>query len=147
MVSAMSAGFPLAIIIVSGIVYHLAQKASGAASPWPFLSIAYGAAFALAVALALASDAPARWQPRRGELTAGLLLGLAAFGIEAGFFFLYRAGWPLASASVITNVSVTAILAVVGILAFGEHLSAARAGGLVLAATGVVLLVRDQALP
>jgi len=141
----MSAAFPLAIIIVSGIVYHLAQKGSGAASPWPLLATAYGAAFALAIALALVSQQPARWRPGR-EGTAGLLLGLAAFGIEAGFFFIYRAGWPLASASVISNIAVTAVLAVVGILAFGEHLSAMRVGGLVLAAAGVTMLVRDQAV-
>jgi drug/metabolite transporter (DMT)-like permease len=147
MVRAVSAALPLGIIIVSGIVYHVAQKGSGAASPWPMLAVAYGAAFALAIALAVASGRTARWQPGRGELAAGLLLGLAAFGIEAGFFFIYRAGWPLASASVIANISVTAVLAVVGILVFGEHLSAMRVGGLLLAAVGVALLVRGHGAP
>lgn len=137
-----AAALPLAVVIVSGIVYHVAQKGAGAASPWPMLAIAYGAGFALALALALASPHPARWLPVRAEWTAGLLIGLAAFGIEAGFFFIYRSGWPLASASLVANISVNAVLAVVGIIVFGEHLTALRASGLLLAAAGMALLVR-----
>ena len=135
--------FPLAVVIVSGVVYHLAQKSSGAVRPWPMLAVAYGAAFALSLVLALASRNGERWQSGR-EHTAGLLLGLAAFGIEAGFFFIYRSGWALATASVVANVAVTATLATVGILVFGEALTAARAAGLVLAALGAVLIVRGS---
>lgn len=138
----MPAMLPLAIVIASGIVYHLAQKASGALTPWPTLAIAYGAAFALTLGLALTGRDAARWQLGRGEYTAGLVLGLAVLGIEGGFFFIYRAGWPLASASVIANISVTAILAVVGIIGFGEHLTAVRAAGLALAAAGAALIAR-----
>lgn len=130
----------LALLIASGVVYHLAQRASGAVSPWPMLAVAYGAAFALASLLAVTTGP--RWQPGRAELVAGLAVGLAAFGIEAGFFFIYRSGWSLSSASVIANVSVSAILAIVGIAVFGEHLSAARATGLALAAVAAFLIAR-----
>ncbi len=73
-------------------------------------------------------------------MTAGLLLGVAAFGIEAGVFYIYRAGWPLASASVIVNVAVTLVLAVIGIAVFGEHLSVVRALGIVFAAGGAAMI-------
>jgi drug/metabolite transporter (DMT)-like permease len=137
----MPALFPLAVVIVSGIVYHLAQKASGPATPWPMLAVAYGAAFAVAVTVTRSAGG-AGWQPSRAEWVAGLLIGLAAFGIEAGFFFIYRAGWPLASASVIANLAVTASLALVGVTLFGEHLSLSRAAGLALAAGGATLIAR-----
>lgn len=138
----MSAAILLSIIVTSGIVYHIAQKSSGAVSPWPMLVIAYGAAFALSVALALASGDPARWHMGRAEWTAGVLVGLAAFGVEAGFFFLYRSGWPLASASVIANASTTAVLAIVGIVVFREHLTAVRAAGIMFAAGGAAMIAR-----
>jgi drug/metabolite transporter (DMT)-like permease len=137
-----AAALPLAIIVVSGIVYHVAQKLAGAASPWPMLAVAYGAALALALALALANRGAVRLSPGRTEWAAGLLLGLAAFGIEAGFFFAYRAGWKLGSASVITNASVTAVLALVGAVVFREHVTGARAAGLALALGGAALLAR-----
>jgi drug/metabolite transporter (DMT)-like permease len=138
----MAAALPLALIVVSGIAYHVAQKLSGAASPWPLLAVAYGAALALALALALASPGAARPPLGRAEWAAGLLLGLAAFGIEAGFFFAYRAGWKLGSASVITNASVTTVLALVGAVAFREHVTGPRAAGLALALGGAALLAR-----
>ena len=138
----MSGVLPIATVIVSGILYHLAQKASGASTPWPMLAVAYGTAFAMTIALAFASRDAGRWEPDRGDWIAGLLIGVAAFGIEASFYFIYRAGWPLSSASVIANVAVTGILALVGILVFGEHLSVARAAGLALAAGGATLIAR-----
>jgi uncharacterized membrane protein len=69
-------------------------------------------------------------------------VGLACFGIEAGFFFVYRSGWPLSSASVVTSLCITLVLALLGVFGFGEHLSTVRAAGFVLAACGVVLLAR-----
>jgi drug/metabolite transporter (DMT)-like permease len=136
----MSGAFPLVVVIVSAVAYHLAQRAAGhaAASPWPMLAVAYGLAFLVAATLAILSPHSAD----RGARTAGLWIGLAMLGIEAGFFFVYKAGWPLATASVIGNVSVTLILATIGIVMFGDHLSAARAGGIALAVAGAVLIAR-----
>ncbi len=138
----MSAAFLLSIVVTSGIVYHIAQKSSGAVSPWPMLVVAYGAAFALAIALALTSGDAARWHLGRSEWTAGLLVGLAAFGVEAGFFFLYRSGWPLASASVIAGSTTTAVLAIVGIIVFREHVTVMRAAGIAFAAGGAAMIAR-----
>jgi len=140
-VKGMASVLPLVVVIVSGIVYHLAQKVSAAPKPWPMLAVAYGAAFAITAVLAFTSADVSRWSGR--DRTAGLLIGLAALGIEAGFFFIYRSGWPLASASVIANVAVTVILAVVGILVFGERLTAFRGVGIVMAATGAALIARS----
>jgi drug/metabolite transporter (DMT)-like permease len=133
---------PLVIVIVASVVYHLAQKSAGAASPWVMLAIAYGLAFALALGLALASGAPARWTPARGEWIGGAAVGLAAFGIEAGFFFLYRSGAPLASVSVIASSAVTVVLALVGITLFGEPLSTTRAAGILLAGGAATLIAQ-----
>jgi drug/metabolite transporter (DMT)-like permease len=138
----MRSAFPIITVIVAGIVYHLAQKTSGAASPWPLLAIAYGFALAMTLAVALTSPMPAQWPPTRGVWVAGIFLGLAAFGIEAGFFFIYRAGWPLASASVIASISVTGVLALVGFAVFGEQLTASRLIGLALA-TGATVLISN----
>ena len=138
----MSGLFPLLTVIASGILYHVAQRTSGTASPWAMLIVAYGVALGLSVLFGLSSGELARLQPGRAEWTGGVLLGLSAFGIEASFYFIYRAGWPLSSASVISSTSVTAILAILGVAVFGEHLSAARAAGLALAAGAATLIAR-----
>jgi len=138
----MSALIALVAVIVCGVVYHVAQKTVGGAQPWPILSVAYGAAFALATALAVVTGPAASLANPRGIALPGVLIGLAAFGIEAGYFFVYRSGWPLSSTSVVVSLSITLVLALLGVLRFGEDLSAARAMGLGLAAIGVVLIAR-----
>lgn len=140
----MQAAFPVVLVIVSAVVYHLAQKSLGTTtSPWPVLALAYAVALVLTLVLALVSGDDLLRLPARPERTAALLIGLGALGVEAGFFFAYRAGWSLASASVIGNALVTVILATIGILAFGEHLSPTRGAGLGLAVTAAILLVLD----
>ena len=137
----MPATWPLVVIIVAGIAYHVAQKSLSAASPWPILTVAYGVAFALSLGLALTQgEGPVRGRPL--PYLAAVLVGLAAFGIEAGFFFLYRAGWKLASASVLANVVVTSVLALVGVLVFREQMTVVRGTGIALATGGAILLAR-----
>ena len=53
--SKLSSLLSLAAVVVSGVVYHLAQKTAAAAHPWRLLSVAYGAAFAFSSVLALAT--------------------------------------------------------------------------------------------
>jgi drug/metabolite transporter (DMT)-like permease len=130
------------VVIVCGVAYHLAQRGAGATSPWPMLAVAYAAALALSLALGFARGPSRFGQATRGECITGLLIGLAAFGVEAGFYYVYRAGWPLASASVIASLVSTAILALVGITVLGEHLSASRGAGIVLAGLAAVLIAR-----
>ncbi|MCE9576270.1 MAG: hypothetical protein K8W52_24185 [Deltaproteobacteria bacterium] len=130
----------LVLVIAAGVVYHLAQKSSTASSPWATLAVAYGVGFAIALVLAALASAP----PSGREWRAGVAIGLAALGIEAGFFLLYRSGWPLASASVIASIAVTAALAVIGVAWFGEVLTARRAIGIGLAAIAGVVMTTGQ---
>ena len=139
----MSAPIALVTIILSGVVYHLTQKTTAVALPWPMLSVAYGAAFVLATALAVATGTgPGETRGALVHGVTGLLIGLAAFGVEAGFFFVYRSGWPLSTTSLVSSLSIAILLALLGVVGFGEHLSASRALGLALAPGGVVLMAR-----
>src|SRR5262245_24546516 len=113
----MHAAFPVVLVVASAVVYHLAQKSLGTtSSPWPVLALAYAVALVLTLLLALANGDELLRLPPRPERTAALFIGLGALGVEAGFFFAYRAGWSLASASTIGNATATVILATVGIL-------------------------------
>lgn len=137
----MPAGFAIAVVISSGVLYHLALKSTGAARPWPMLVVAYGLAFGLAIILSIADSPTGQPAGRDRSIGAGVVVGLAALGIEAGLFYIYRAGWSLGSASVIINVAVTLVLAAIGVFVFGEHLSATRGIGVLLAAGGAALIV------
>ncbi len=137
--------FPLVLTVAGGLLYHVAMKTqSGAAGPWAFFTLAYGVAFiASAVLWRLGGGGIVATLGRldRSSLIAAGLLGVAAVGIEAGYFLAYRSGWALSQASAISSVALVVLLAVVGIAASGEVLTASRAAGLVIAVGGVSLVV------
>jgi drug/metabolite transporter (DMT)-like permease len=137
----MSTPLALVTVILSGVVYHLAQKTAGGGLPWPMLSIAYGAAFLASALLAVFTGGDGRGL--LGQGITGLLVGLGAFGVEAGFFFVYRSGWPLSTTSLVSSLSIAVLLALLGVVAFGEPMSSSRAVGLALALGGVVLMARS----
>jgi drug/metabolite transporter (DMT)-like permease len=132
----------LVVVIVSGVVYHLAQKGSRGDSPWLILTIAYSAALAMTVSLAVATGEAKKWTFSFAQGASGLLIGVAALGIEAGYFFLYRSGWKLASASVIAGAIGTTVLALLGMTIFRESMTVPRALGIALATGGAALLAR-----
>jgi hypothetical protein len=125
---------PILLTVGSGVLYHLSIKAqSGAPAPWAFLTAAYAVAFALSAgAWGLSGGGAAPALDRRVLLGAGLL-GLAAVGIELGYFLAYRAGWGLGQISIVNAGCVAAVLALVGVTLSGESMSAMRALGLVVA--------------
>jgi hypothetical protein len=133
---------PIAMVVVGGVAYHLGQKAAGAGNVWRVLVVAYGAAFALSLALWLVNPGAARAAPARGEVGAALIIGLAALIIEAGFFLAYRSGWAVGTTSLVSTVACSSLLALVGVLAHGESFGLARAGGVVLASLGAFFIVR-----
>ncbi len=136
---------PFLLIVGSGVVYHVVQRAAAgsSSSPWPLLALAYAVALLACLALAWAEGgATLRRVPDRGTLVAGVALGMSVFGVELGFFLAYRAGCALSSASVLSNLGVTAALAVIGIAVIGESLSAVRLVGIGLAAAAAWMIVR-----
>jgi hypothetical protein len=137
----MASPFPLILTVTGAVLYHLAQKSAGAGSPWAILTPAYAVALAVSAVFWWKAGGVAAAPVPRGGLAVALLLGLAVLAVEAGFFFAYRAGWAISQASVVNQVAVATVLAVVGI-AFGEGLSMQRLAGLGLCLGGAALLAR-----
>lgn len=63
-------------------------------------------------------------------------------GIEIGFLLTYRVGWRISLGSTAAAAAVAVLLIPVGILVYGERLSAANVAGIVLCIAGLALIVR-----
>jgi drug/metabolite transporter (DMT)-like permease len=132
---------PLVLVVVGGVAYHLALKASSGGSPWAILTAAYGLAFVLCAGLWLRGGRAAEGLGR-GALAVAAVLGLALVAIEGGYLLAYRSGWAMGSAAALSNTAIVVALTVVGVGLLGESLTAARAVGVALAAGGVWLAMR-----
>ena len=71
-----------------------------------------------------------------------LALGVAIAACEIGVLLAYRAGWPVGTTGVSTSAVMTLILLPIGVLAFGEALTLARATGIALTVGGLYLLAK-----
>jgi drug/metabolite transporter (DMT)-like permease len=132
------------LLVISSVVsYHLCQKSlSQAVSPLATLIITYLVAFLATGTLYFFTAGKESVGDHMKQISPkAILLGLAIVGMEVGFFLAYRSGWKIGSASLISNITATAILLPIGMLFFNEGGIGLREGiGMALAVSGVLLV-------
>ena len=142
MTAALAVG--LAVALVGQVLYHLSQK-SLPTGAHPVMSLLVFYAVAIVASLPLFALFPLE-RPIAEEWSrvgwAAVAVGLAIVLIELGFLLAYRAGGELSTSFVLTSATVAASLLLLGILFFGERLTAVRLTGLAFAVGGVMLLAR-----
>ncbi len=71
---------------------------------------------------------------------ASIGLAVAIVGIEFGFLLVYRAGWQLGIAAVLTNVVASLILLPVAIFFFKDKISWVNIAGIFICLIGLIML-------
>ena len=135
--------FSLLLVVVSSVVYHVAQKSIPASAP-PVASLLVSYAVALVGTIALLAVFPmpsGAGRAFRSLNWASAVIGLAIVGVELGFLLAYRSGWRISIGSAAANAAVALVLIPTGLVFFGERLSAANTAGLILCLIGLVLVV------
>ena len=69
-----------------------------------------------------------------------LALAVSVVMAELGFLLMYRYGWQLSTANIVTGVFVNTILVGLGLALLGEKINVFNAVGIVLCILGVVLI-------
>lgn len=133
----------LAVVVVAFACYHVAQRSMpDGLRPAPLFTLVYGAATLLMTVATIAdpssssasiTTSASHWAP--------WLLVASISGIELGVYAMYRSGWSVAAANTSTQAIVAVVLVVIGLLAFGEHLTPTRGVGLGLCVIGAGLVV------
>jgi drug/metabolite transporter (DMT)-like permease len=134
----------LVLVVAALTGYHLAQRSMPAGlRPAPLFAFVYGAA-ALVMIAAVTVDGSGGLRSVTASTShwAPWLLVLSVAGIEIGVYAMYRSGWSISTASVSTQAIVAAILVVVGLWRFGEHLTPSRLAGLAMCVLGAGLVAR-----
>jgi drug/metabolite transporter (DMT)-like permease len=136
--------FALALTVASNLLYHVSQKSipSGA---HPLMSLLVNYVVAIVLTLLLWPVYPGGG-PTRQSLSAlnwsSVAVGVAIVGVEIGVLLAYRSGWRVSVGATAINVSVAVLLVPIGLLYFGERLSAGNLAGLLLCVAGLFLLVQ-----
>jgi drug/metabolite transporter (DMT)-like permease len=134
----------LIVVVVALAGYHVAQRAMPIElRPAPLFMLVYGVATVLMVVATLVDPGSGTGALRASASHwAPWLLVAAVSGIELGVYAMYRSGWSVSVATTSTQAIVAVVLGLVGVLAFGEHITMPRVAGIGLCVVGAALVTR-----
>lgn len=133
---------PLLLNVFGNTVYNIAGKSTPEKiNSFATLSLSYLTGLVLCVILffvtnpggsIFAAIASANW--------ASYFLGITIVFIDLSLILLYRAGWDVSIGSLIANIGVSLASVVIGVLAFGEAMTAMKALGIVVCIVGLYVV-------
>jgi drug/metabolite transporter (DMT)-like permease len=135
---------PIALVIVSNVVYHVFQKMiPDSANPIISLVITYITAAVLSLLILpwYMKDTSLAVEIRKINW-ASFALGASIIGLELGFLLAYRAGWNISIGALIANTAVSILLIPIGLLLFKETLTLPNIVGILLCVGGLFLINR-----
>jgi len=134
--------FSIILAICSSALYHFVAKSTPANVNFTVsLLITYGVAFIVTLFTFVFFPVQDGMTAELKKLNwASIGLAIAIVGIEFGFLLVYRSGWNLGIAAVLTNVIASLILVPVAIFVFKDKISWVNITGILVCLAGLVML-------
>ena len=134
--------FSITLAICSSALYHFTAKSVPSNINFAIsLVVTYAVALGITLITTLLFPSPTGRAFELKQLNwASFLLALAVVGIEFGFLLVYRSGWNLGIAAVLTNVMASLILVPVAIFVFKDKLNWVNIAGILVCLAGLVML-------
>lgn len=134
--------FPIALIVVSNIFYHISTKSTPAdIDPFASVIVTYlvGAAFA-AVLYFIFNKNGSLVEEYRHISWSSFVLGLAIVGLEAGSILMYKAGWDISAGQLVYSALLAICLLFVGAIFYHEAITVKKVIGVLVCLAGLYLI-------
>ncbi len=134
--------WPILLIVLSNTMYQVSAKSvPGTMNPFASLSVTYlvGAAASLLLYFIL-SPSPDLLNEYKSLNWAPFVLGLVVVGLEVGYIYAYRAGWPVSMAQIVQASLLAVVLLFVGWLVYKEVITWNKVLGIVICLIGLGIL-------
>ncbi|MBQ7249097.1 MAG: EamA family transporter [Deltaproteobacteria bacterium] len=134
--------WPLLLIVAANCFYNICTKSLPEnINTFGALIVTYLMGALLATILFVTSVKPQNIMPEMAKINwTSFVLGMAIVALEAGYVFLYRAGWKVSSGSLIANICLAVVLLAIGPLLYHETISLRQIVGVVICAIGLFLI-------
>ena len=134
--------WPLLLIVAANCFYNICTKSLPEnINTFGALIVTYLMGALLATILFVTSVKPQNIMPEMAKINwTSFVLGMAIVALEAGYVFLYRAGWKVSSGSLIANICLAVVLLAIGPLLYHETISLWQIVGVVICAIGLFLV-------
>lgn len=131
--------WPLLLIIISNCFYNICTKSIPEdADAFGTLVITYiaGALIAFVMFWSHSGD----FSISRNFNWPSVILGFAIVGLEAGYVYLFRAGWQISKGSLTANICLAIVLLFVGFFMYGEKISMRQIIGALVCMAGLYMI-------
>ena len=134
--------FSITLAICSSALYHFTAKSTPSNVNFTVsLLVTYAVAFTVTLFTFFFFPAKNGVMAELKQLNwASIGLAVAIVGIEFGFLLVYRSGWHLGIAAVLTNVVASLILLPVAIFFFKDKISWVNIVGILVCLAGLIML-------
>lgn len=131
--------WPLAIIVISNIVYQICAKGIPVQmNTYASMTITYAVATLFSLAAFFVTT-------RGGNIIkefshtnwATVVLGIVITGLEVGFIFAYKAGWKVSTLAIVSNAFLAVALIFVGLFLYHEPINWSKILGVVICLIGL----------
>lgn len=134
--------WPLALVVFSNVFYQISAKSvPDGMNPLASLTITYGVGTVASLILYYIQNRDADILREYKQLNwAPFLLGFVIVGLEVGYIYAYKAGWPVSTAQIVQAALLAVILIFVGYFLYKEAITWNKILGIVVCLIGLGLI-------
>ena len=134
--------WPIALVVLSNTIYQICSKSiPGSINHFASLTVTYMVAAVCAGILYAVMGKDVNLLREYSHLNwASFALGVSIVGLEVGFIFAYKAGWPVSTAATVQSAFLAIALMVAGLLFFHEAITWNKVVGIVICLIGLAFI-------
>ena len=136
--------WPIALVIGSNIIYQICAKSvPEGMNPFASLTVTYLVAAALSAVMFFVLEGGGSLVKEYGKLNwAPFVLGLVIVGLEVGWIYAYKAGWPVSTGFIVQIAVLAVALLAVGYFLYHEALTWNKLVGIAICLVGLIFINR-----
>ncbi len=133
---------PVAIVVLSNTVYHICAKSMPeGVNTFASLSVTYTVWAVVSVMMYFLTRQDTGLLAEYQKLNwCSFALGASIVGLEAGFLLMYKAGWSISTAQIVSSAALAAVLLLVGYFLFNEAVTPQKTVGIIICLVGLYLI-------
>ena len=140
----MSMVWPIALVVLSNIIYQICAKSvPKEMDVMASMTVTYfvGAICSAIMFFLLNGNADLLQEYKKMNL-ASVFLGISIVGLEVGFIYAYKNGWPVSTASIVQSSFLALALIFVGAILYHEAITANKLIGIAICLVGLYFINR-----
>ena len=134
--------WPMALVVFSNIIYQICAKSvPGKINPFASLTVTYLVAAAASAILFFVLGTEGNILKEYEKLNwAPFILGIVIIGLEAGWIYAYKAGWPVSTGFIVQSAFLASALLLVGFFLYHESMTWNKIVGVAICLIGLFFI-------